>query len=68
MAALLTYGSAGVALAPVMVTVEESSQVGEARRAATVLAASLGFDDTAQGRVALVVTEAATNLVKHAGG
>ena len=27
-----------------------------------------GFDETGQGKVALVVTEAATNLVKHAGG
>ena len=48
--------------------VSESSQVGEARRAATELARRLGFDETEGGKVALVVTEAATNLVKHAGG
>jgi anti-sigma regulatory factor (Ser/Thr protein kinase) len=32
------------------------------------MAADHGFDETATGRVAVVVTEAATNLVKHAGG
>ena len=44
----------------------EASQVGEARRAAAALARALGFDETGCGQVALVVTEAATNLVKHA--
>ena len=48
------------------VPVTESSQVGEARRLATTLAARLGFDETGRGRVALVATEAATNLLKHA--
>ena len=33
-----------------------------------MLAAELGFDETDQGKAALVVTEAASNLVKHAGG
>jgi len=47
-------------------TVVEMSQVGEARRAASALAVRLGFDETGCGKVALVVTEAATNLVKHA--
>lgn len=64
--AVVTYGSAGVTARPVVLPVEESSQVGEARRAAVALAESLGFDATDQGRVALVATEAATNLVKHA--
>jgi anti-sigma regulatory factor (Ser/Thr protein kinase) len=44
----------------------ESSQIAEARRAVTSLAGSLGFDETEMGKVALVVTEAATNLLKHA--
>jgi anti-sigma regulatory factor (Ser/Thr protein kinase) len=47
------------------IAVAEPSQVGEARRAATALAASLGFDEARAGRVALAVTEAATNLVEH---
>jgi anti-sigma regulatory factor (Ser/Thr protein kinase) len=40
--------------------------VGEARRAGAKLARGLGFSDGDVGRVALVVTEAATNVVKHA--
>lgn len=48
--------------------VQDTSQVAEARRAAVAVARSLGFDDTQAGTVALAVTEAATNLIKHAGG
>jgi anti-sigma regulatory factor (Ser/Thr protein kinase) len=47
--------------------VEDSSQVAAARRVATELARRLGFDATLTGRLALVATEAATNLLKHAG-
>lgn len=47
------------------VPVTESSQVSEARRIALSSAAAIGFDETESGRVALVVTEIATNLVKH---
>jgi anti-sigma regulatory factor (Ser/Thr protein kinase) len=50
---------------PVALAVVELSQVGEARRTAALLGARLGFDETGCGKVALVVTEAATNLVKH---
>ncbi|RZL03326.1 MAG: histidine kinase [Rubrivivax sp.] len=46
--------------------VHEVSQVGEARRAAVHLAETLGFDDVAAGRVALVATELGNNLVRHA--
>jgi anti-sigma regulatory factor (Ser/Thr protein kinase) len=46
--------------------VHEASQVGEARRQAARLADTLGFDDVAKGRLALVVTELGNNLVKHA--
>ncbi len=48
--------------------IDDASQVGEARRAGQVLAAELGFDDAAAGRLALGVTELGTNLVRHAGG
>lgn len=44
----------------------EASQIGEARRAAVRLAEQLAFDEVATGRVALVATELATNLVRHA--
>jgi anti-sigma regulatory factor (Ser/Thr protein kinase) len=50
------------------VPVAESSQVGEARRLIGTTARRLGFDETAAGKVAIVATEMAGNLVKHAGG
>ena len=50
------------------VAVEDSSHTAEARRAAMELASSLDFSETEIGNVALVVTEAARNLLKHAGG
>ncbi|MBN9246987.1 MAG: ATP-binding protein [Hyphomicrobium sp.] len=53
-------------MTPVAVT--ESSQVAEARRVSVDLARRHGFDDEAAGRVAIVATELATNLVKHGGG
>lgn len=49
-----------------VVPVIEVSQIGEARRIAATLAASLGFSETRVGQVALVATELATNLVRHA--
>jgi anti-sigma regulatory factor (Ser/Thr protein kinase) len=47
--------------------VEDASHVSAARRRAGDLARSLEFDEQAAGRVALSVTEAATNILKHAG-
>ena len=47
--------------------IAEPTQAGDARRAAIGLAEDAGFDETSRGRVALVVTELATNIVKHAG-
>ena len=52
----------------IRVAVEESSQTGEARRAARNLAQECGFDETRTEEVAIVVTEVCTNLLKHAGG
>src|SRR5262245_38467794 len=46
----------------------DSSAVGYARRRAADLATSARFGDADVGRVSLIVTELATNLVKHAGG
>ena len=48
--------------------VEDPSQVGDCRRAAQRLAELYDFDDTLTGRVGIVATELANNLVKHAGG
>jgi anti-sigma regulatory factor (Ser/Thr protein kinase) len=53
---------------PVCVRVTDTSHVGEARRVATACARDLGFGESDAGRVALAATEAASNLVKHAGG
>ncbi|MDB5854932.1 MAG: serine/threonine protein kinase [Herminiimonas sp.] len=47
--------------------IRDSSDIAVARRAGSALATRLALDETAVGRVALVVTEAATNILKHAG-
>lgn len=49
-----------------VMTIAEASQTGEARRRVASLTSGLGFDTLDAGRVAIVVTEMATNLVKHA--
>jgi anti-sigma regulatory factor (Ser/Thr protein kinase) len=46
--------------------VEDQSHVFDARRHAVAMARSLGFSEERAGAVAVVVTEAATNIVKHA--
>ena len=51
-----------------LIPVRDPSQVGKARRDATEFARKAGADDVQQGRIALVATELATNLIKHAGG
>ncbi len=51
---------------PVALPILESSQAGEARRKAIALASRLGFNETERGKVGLVVTEVANNLVRHA--
>jgi anti-sigma regulatory factor (Ser/Thr protein kinase) len=54
--------------APVAVTVTDASSVSAARRRAAGLTRQAGFGETEAGRVAIVVTEAATNLLKHGDG
>jgi anti-sigma regulatory factor (Ser/Thr protein kinase) len=48
-------------------SVRDASEVGEARRAAAGLAHRKGFSQDVETRIALVATELATNLLKHAG-
>jgi anti-sigma regulatory factor (Ser/Thr protein kinase) len=55
-------------VAAASISVQEQTDIAEARRRAADRAARLGFDDVAIGRVSIAVTEAATNLLKHAGG
>src|SRR5688572_146696 len=56
-------------LAPsTLLNVADSSEVGEVRRFAQGAAEEIGFDETRTGKVAIVATELANNLVRHAGG
>lgn len=48
--------------------VRDPSQVAEARRGAVALAQAQGFGEEDAGRVAIVATELATNLLKHGTG
>jgi anti-sigma regulatory factor (Ser/Thr protein kinase) len=50
------------------IVVNDQSAVAEARRTATDLAGRTGFSETEKGRVALIVTELSTNLLKHGSG
>jgi len=52
--------------ASTLIRIAETSQRGEARRTATAYAEHAGFDEERSGRAALVATELASNLVKHA--
>lgn len=49
-------------------TVDAAAAVPAVRRAAAVIAAEIGFTAARVGEVEIVVTELATNLVRHAGG
>ena len=49
------------------IEINESSQCAEARRTAIRLASEHGFDEVRAGQVGIVVTEACTNILKHAG-
>lgn len=55
-----------VAMRQEMFPIEEASQVARARRGAVELARAQGLDEVAAGNVAIAVTEAATNILKHA--
>jgi len=50
------------------VAIEQSSDASEARRVAQAIASDPSFDESDRGKVGLIVTEAARNLLKHAGG
>ena len=47
--------------------VGEPSEIAAVRRAGNMLARRIGFDDVRTGQLAILITEAATNIVKHAG-
>ncbi len=52
----------------VAIGVTDPSQVSAARMEAQRMARALAFGETLTGRIAIAVTEAATNLLRHAGG
>jgi anti-sigma regulatory factor (Ser/Thr protein kinase) len=47
--------------------INHGSDVAAARRVGQKLADALGFNETRAGQLAIIVTEAATNILKHAG-
>lgn len=48
--------------------IDDASHVSAARQGTSRITQALGFDDTRAGRAAIVVTEAVTNMLKHAKG
>ncbi|MDB5807885.1 MAG: serine/threonine protein kinase [Betaproteobacteria bacterium] len=52
----------------ISVVVEERSQIAEVRREAAALGTAAGFGSETAGKLALAVTETATNIVKHGSG
>jgi anti-sigma regulatory factor (Ser/Thr protein kinase) len=49
------------------IPITHASDIAAARRAGQRLADAAGFDDVRAGQLALVITESATNILKHAG-
>jgi anti-sigma regulatory factor (Ser/Thr protein kinase) len=55
-------------LTDICIGIQEATDTAGVRRVAQKLTSELEFDETSSGNVSLVVTEAARNLLKHAGG
>jgi anti-sigma regulatory factor (Ser/Thr protein kinase) len=53
---------------PLLCLIGDRSQVGEARRRVVDLAMQIGLGEVPREKLALLVNELGTNLVKHAGG
>ena len=51
----------------VAIAIDDPSHVGEVRRSANAIAASVSLSETDAGKFAILASEAATNIVKHAG-
>jgi anti-sigma regulatory factor (Ser/Thr protein kinase) len=49
------------------ITISHVSDVGAARRSGQTLAEQLGMGETRAGQLAIIITEAASNIIKHAG-
>jgi anti-sigma regulatory factor (Ser/Thr protein kinase) len=53
---------------PLHLRLDDASAVGDARRRTAALGRAVGLSDPDVARLGLVVTEAGTNAIKHAGG
>lgn len=51
-----------------LIGITHATDIAAARRTGVQLAGLLGFDETRSGKLAIAITEAATNVLKHAGG
>src|SRR5579863_9857838 len=51
-----------------LLAVSDQSQIAAARRGTESVARGLAFDDERMGRVALIATEMASNILKHGTG
>ncbi len=51
-----------------LLSIDDQSQVSQARREATFIARDIGFDQNGAANISIIVTEAATNLIKHGRG
>ena len=49
------------------IAIEDPSHVGEVRRSANAIASAVGLSETDAGKFAILASEAATNIAKHAG-
>jgi anti-sigma regulatory factor (Ser/Thr protein kinase) len=52
---------------PTWVGITHASDIAAARRVGQRMAQQQGFDDTRAGQLAIIITELATNMLKHAG-
>jgi anti-sigma regulatory factor (Ser/Thr protein kinase) len=50
-----------------LIEITEAAHAGDARRKAVAMASAMQMDETRCGQIALVTTEVATNVIKHAG-
>lgn len=51
-----------------LLSIDSEADVGVCRRKAVALAGKMGFDDVKSGEIAILMSELATNVIKHGGG
>ncbi len=51
-----------------LISIDSDSDVGICRRKAVAIAGKLGFDEVKTGEVAILMSELATNVLRHGGG